>query len=167
MAKTEISGDAIARAEKSLERHLAWVGRFDTRTSLIVGITIAMLGVIASLAPPLAKWTVVFWCSFLGTGALLAGCLIALYVGLFPKTTSPNSSLLYFGTICGLKPDEFRRRLRAQSDIEYFEDLADQCHVNAGILSRKFTCLKVALALLLVAAFPWAFTVFLAKHFGQ
>jgi len=142
-------------------------GRFDTRTSLIVGITVAMLGVIASLSPALAKWTPLFWISFLLSAGLLAGCLIALYFGLFPKTASPNTSLVYFGTIGNMKVDEFRRRLRTQTDAEYHDDLAEQCHVNAGILARKFWCLKIALALLLLAALPWTLTVFLSKHIGQ
>lgn len=167
MAKPEPSEEAISRAEKSLERHLQWVGRFDTRTSLIVGIAVAMLGITATIAPPLAKWTWLFGLAFVGTSAALGGCLLALYFGLFPKTASPNSSLLYFGTIGTLKVDEFRRQLRNQSATEYLDDLAEQCHVNAVILVRKFRCLKVALALLLLAAFPWALTVFLAKHIGH
>lgn len=167
MTKPEVPEEAIARAEKLLERLLQWVGRFDTRTSVIVGFAVAMLGVIATVSPALAKWTFWFWISFVATAALLAGCLIALYFGLFPRTASPNSSLLYFGTIADLKGDEFRRRIRAQSDSDYLDDLADQAHINAQILQRKFTCLKVALVLIMLAAFPWAITVYLAKHIGQ
>lgn len=167
MAKSDVPEEAIEKAEKLLERLLQWVGRFDTRTSVIVGIAVAMLGVIATVSPALAKWTFWFWVFFLATAGLLAGCLVALYFGLFPRTNSPNSSLLYFGTIADLKADEFQRRLRAQSNSEYLDDLADQAHRNAQILQRKFTCLKIALALILLAAFPWAITVYLAKHIGQ
>jgi hypothetical protein len=167
MAKADPNNDDIVRAEKSLDRHLQWIGRFDTRTSLVTGIAIAMLGVLATVSPPFAKWTTFLWVAVSISLACLAGSLASLFVALFPRTAAPNASLHFFGSIADMKADEFRNQFRVQTPVAYFEDLAEQCHVNARILARKFTWLKVALALLLLAAMPWALAVFLSKQIGQ
>lgn len=157
----------IARAEKSLDRHLQWIGRFDTRTSLITGIAVAMLGVLATVSPPFAKWTPALTTAASACLVCLAGSLVSLFFALFPRTASPNASLHYFGSVATMKADEFRNKFRGQSVAHYFDDLVEQCQVNASILARKFFYLKVALALLLLGALPWALAIFLSKHISQ
>jgi hypothetical protein len=150
-------------AEKNLKKHLDWISRYDVRSSIIVGICVAMLGVIANVAPAVTKWTLLFEVLFSISGVLLLSCLVSIWISQFPRTRSPNASLLFFGTIAPMKSDEYLRRFRTMTQQEYLEDLLRQTHANAEILRRKFNALKSALVFLLFSIVPWATTVFCAK----
>jgi len=50
-------------AENNLEWLLDWIGRFDNKSSVILGLNIGMLGVLASFAPPLHLLTPVMTAS--------------------------------------------------------------------------------------------------------
>lgn len=147
------------RAEQNLQRQLDWIGRYDARSAAVLGIAVAMLGFLATEAPPPAKWDHI---CFLGTFAAvipIAFSLVAIYLGQFPRTGSPNASLVYFGTIAGLKADEFFKRFCDRTDEEHLADLCQQAHHNSTLIDKKFKALKAGLIALLVAVLPWTFTI--------
>ena len=82
---------------------------------------------------------------------------------LFPRTPSPNPSLLFFGTISKLALEDYQRRFLSMSDAAYLDDLLKQSHTVAGLLKKKFQALQMALWLLALAILPWAVTIYLSK----
>ncbi len=153
----------IGRAESNLQRQLDWIGRYDARISFVTGICIGMIGLLVGIVPAPDKWTTVLCISFFATIGLLIVSLVYVYLGQYPKTDSPNQSLLFFGTIAKLKHDEFNKNFKAASDDDYLEDLLSQCHINAQILSKKFYVFKRALILMLIAVVPWAIAIYIVK----
>lgn len=155
----------IEVAEKNLQRKLDWISKHDTRTAFTASIVIAMLGVLASTFTVVKCWDI--YLSIAGglTLSLLFTSLILIYMSQFPKTTSANSSLIFFGTIAELKVDEFKNKFKAATDDEYLDDLLSQTHINAEILSNKFYYLKRSLVLILIAVIPWLFTIYFSKVF--
>ena len=154
---------SIERAEANLQRQLEWVGRHDARSSFVTGISIAMLGYLATVTPAMDRWTVWLVASFLTAVALLLASLVCIYLGQYPKTKSQNASLLFFDTISGLHFDEYRRRFIGMTDEAYLEDLLSQSHTNAGILRTKFRALKGTLIFILLSVPPWAIATYLSK----
>ena len=153
----------IPEAEINLQRKLEWLNRFDSRVAFAAGSIITMLGVLANASASIAEWNWYLYLILGATGALLFASLILVYMTQYPKTTSQNSSLIYFGTIATLKFDEFRKRTKERSSEEYLDDLLCQIHINAQILGKKFSNLKTALILLGIAIVPWLTSIFLSK----
>jgi hypothetical protein len=153
----------IARAESNLQRQLDWVARHDLRTAFVAGVGITMLGVVASID----------WNTVLANGFLLACFLLSLvllflslcfiFASQYPKTKSPNPSVLYFGTIANYHFDDFKSKFMNMSESEYLNDLLCQTHINAQIINGKLRYLKIALSLLLIAVLPWTITIFLSR----
>lgn len=153
----------ITQAELNLQRKLDWISRYDSRITFVAGISIAMLGVLINNVALLKD---LFWYEYVTFGlasGLLFTSLILVYQSQYPKTKSVNSSLIYFGTIAALKADEFKKRFKATTEEEYLDDLLSQTHINAEIISKKFTCLKRALVLILISVIPWLYTIYLSK----
>lgn len=153
----------VTRAETNLERQLEWVGRFDAKSSIVIGIVVGMMGFLATILPPVANWT----CPLKGTLAiavlLLAGSMVALFLGQLPNVKAPNTSLLFFGTIATMPLHTYVQKHKTTLDVEYLDDLLTQIHVNSQILSRKFATLKWALILLLGSSVPWAFAIYASR----
>jgi hypothetical protein len=155
----------IAKAELNLQRKLDWVSKHDARTAFTTSVVIAMLGVLANASAAIKVWN---WYLYLFGGlslALLFTSLILICMSQFPKTTSINSSLIYFGTIADLKADDFKKKFMAATDEEYLDDLLSQTHKNAEIVDKKFYYLKATLILILMSVMPWLLTIYFSKIF--
>ncbi len=157
----------IDAAEKNLERLLEWNSRYDTRASLLLGITIAMMGALASSFYQVGDRT---WLIYLvaGISALaLIGSLFVLYQGFFPRTKAPNDSLVYFGTIAQIDSTAYIDSFSKLTPQSYLDDLLNQCHINARIVNTKFERLKWSLRLLAVCLLPWTCALYLLKISGD
>lgn len=159
-----IESATIQRAEENLRRQLDWVGRHDARAAFIAGVCITMLGVIANL-----NWNTVTssaWLYYFFTTSLLILLLSLLFICLsqFPKVKSPNSSLLFFGTIVCRSFKDFSKEFKELNDKAYLDDLLHQIYINAKILKQKFDYLKTSLVLLLAAVIPWLLTIYIFKQ---
>lgn len=154
--------DRIQAAERNLERLLEWVNRFDSKSSLVLGIDASMLGVVSGLAPPFRMWT--------GLAVTLAGLTITLlavglgfvFAGVFPRTKGPKS-LLYFGSVGKMPFSDYRQMFLEQTDRSYLNDLLEQCHRNSEILNHKFGALQWSYRAVLFAVIPWGATIFLFR----
>lgn len=154
----------LERAEKSLARMIEWIGRHDSRSAGLMGITVAMMGAMSAATPSFAQWTVTFCIVLAVTATGFGIVLFQLMRGQMPrmrKGTKP--SLTFFGTVAAMPQAEYRRRFVAMTEAEYLDDVLNQCYVNARILRSKFRCLKRALMALLLTAVPWACALSLAK----
>lgn len=153
----------IKQAEDNLQRKLDWVSRHDTRIAFVAGILIAMLGVLANAGASTTAWYWYIYAIFGISAGLLFTGLILIYFSQYPKTESQNSSLIFFGTIAGMKCDEFKKKFKNMTEEEYLNDLLSQIHINADILNKKFSYLKWSLVLLAVSIIPWLSAIYLSK----
>ena len=114
-----------------------------------------MLGLLAAAAPAYGHWTPVG--AVLGTIAtmMLLSTIFALTAAVFPRTSGPKLSLIFFGSVSARDIDTFRSEIAQLDDEGYVEDLIQQCHVNAQIAAIKYGWVKRASVLLYVALVPW------------
>ncbi|WP_243368952.1 Pycsar system effector family protein [Microvirga solisilvae] len=157
----------IDRAEKNLQRLLEWVGRHDARSATVFGVVAAMIGAAAALLPPPSDWVWQLWASAIATAGGFSFVLVKLFQAQFPRLSSPNKSLIYFGTISRLTLKDYHNQFLQMSEEDYLRDLIAQCHINSAILETKFNCLKAALMCLLLTLAPWTTTIYLAKEMAS
>jgi hypothetical protein len=154
-----MTAETIQRAERNLQRMLEWIGRHDARSAGTLGVTLAMMGALSASLPPLSRWPAHLLPVVLLTSAGSAFVLFHLLRSQFPRIHAHRPSICFFGTISRMEHDDYRRRFSTLDDEGYLNDLLSQCHVNASILTVKFTCLKRALIALLFTALPWALAI--------
>lgn len=152
--------EQLGAAEQRLDRLLDWVGRSDTKFSVVLGVDTAMLGFLATSAPagPVPVSVLIF---ALAAGALLVLSLIFVYRGTYPRTQGPGGSLVYFGSIAEKDSEEFKNKFLACDLQDHLNDVLEQIHRNSEILNGKFEKLQRAYECMLVAAIPWTVTLYL------
>lgn len=153
--------DKIELTNKVLDRQLAWIEAADSRTTLIVPLSTAMLAALAAIAPGPTEWSV-------SAGIFTSLAVLSLFLSLifcaftsFPRTDGPRGSLVYFGGIASKGTQSYVEELLSCDSNKFHRDLALQCHVNAEIATKKFSWIKRAMACLLVSIFPWTFAIYL------
>ncbi len=154
-------------AEKNLARLLDWVGRVDNKSAVLLGIDTAMLGVLATLMPPITRcnWAMVVSA---GLAVLLLGAGFAfIYWTNYPRTKGPSKSLLYFGAISKSTLNEYCSACLSRNANEHLNDLLEQCHRNAEIVDTKFRGLKFSFRSILAALIPWAIALYFFKVAGS
>lgn len=152
--------EQLEAAEKTLDRHLDWVGRSDTKFSVVLGVDTGMLGFLATSFPagPVSVSAIVFAAVSV---VLLAASLVFVYRGTYPRTQGPEGSLIYFRSIAGKDLNDFKERFRACVADDHLDDVLEQVHRNSEILAIKFVELQRAYRCLLLAVPSWATTLYL------
>jgi len=153
--------DKISTLEIILDRQLTWVGRADTRISLILPLATAMLGVLAALAPEPCKWNILPAILASISAILILLAIIFSALACFPRTAGPKSSNIFFNGIAGREPEQYKKIMSDVSEDDYFDDICRQCHRNAQIAKIKIEWIQKALASLLISVIPWIVTVYL------
>lgn len=151
------------RAEKSLSQMIDWIGRHDSRSAGLMGITVAMMGALSAATPAVKLWSGLFMVALALSATGFGIVLYQLMRGQIPRMRAGKPSLSFFGSVAGMPQDEFRERFINLTEEEYLEDVLNQCYVNARILRSKFRCLKRGLTALLITALPWTWAISLAK----
>jgi len=159
---TQPAVNQIDREEKNLARQLDWIGRHDTKASVVLGLATGMLGVLASMGPKPSTWTPVVVILTCLSILLLGASFVFVHLGNYPKTKGPQS-LIFFGTIASRSFDEYRKAAYLRSQEEYLQDLLMQSHVVACIVAKKFWALQWAYRMLFLALLPWAVCIYLFK----
>lgn len=162
-APTSFDPRAVERAEKSLQRMLEWIGRHDVRTAATLGITVAMVGALASATPAASRWTLPFGVALAAAGLGFLVTIGFLLRGILPRIVPAAPSPFFFGSIAGMDWSTYRRACLAMSDDDYLNDLLRQTHVNAVILRAKFKAFSRAVVALVLTALPWACAMALGK----
>lgn len=150
-------------AEKQLERLLEWIPILDTKFNIILGIELAMLGLLASFAPPFKVWE---WHTYILTVLtlfFLLKSLLSFYIANNPHLDGPSDSLIFFESVARLSKDLYRTMFYRQTQQEYLTDILTQCHINSLIISKKFQLLKVAYNNLLLSALFWVILIVLFR----
>ena len=152
--------EQLEAAERRLDRLLDWVGRSDTKFSVVLGVDAGMLGFLATSAPPGAVPATTIIVAALAA-ALLVASLIFIYRGTYPRTKGPGGSLVHFGSVAGEDLEDFKARFRSCDARGHLDDVLGQMHRNAEILDRKFAELRRAYRCLLAAVVPWGISLYL------
>ena len=161
------TGERVRFLETNLGRQLSWIRAADSRSALAFALNTGMLGFLAAVSPKQATaWGVVpaIFASFAAAFALAS--LVCLTFASFPRVEGPRGSLVFFGGIAQRTAEQFKEAVIALSDASYVDDLANQCHRNAEIASRKFSWVKRAFVCLYLAVLPWGFAIFLLYNVG-
>lgn len=151
---------SVLRAEKELARLLEWGRAAESRLTLVLSLSTAMLGALAMLAPPASKWTVVEGIASSFAALLLLLSIMFAALASFPRTTGPKGSLIYFGGITTRNLNQYEAAVKSLTLEEYFDDLIRQCHRNAQIAERKYTWVQRSMVCLFLAALPWGLSLF-------
>ena len=149
------SGDRLSAANRQLDLILSFFPRVDGKLSVVLGLDVAMLGVISTRAPDIATLTAWMWAATLAFLCLCVGSLIFLYRGSFPQLNGGSSSLVYFREIAKRREVDFVGGFEAMSADELASDILCQAWRNAAILSQKFDALKISYRLMALSALPW------------
>jgi hypothetical protein len=152
--------DPTRALEQNLERQLDAIRASDAKITLLVPTTTAMAGVLAAL--------------FRGSG--VEG-LPALYVAistlpvlttyffmamaLIPRVRKDSGrSILFFGDVSARTLADFRSDVAGLSSAAYLDDLAEQCHVTAGIARSKYRHVRNAYLAFFTALPFWALAIY-------
>lgn len=145
----------IDRLEKSLQRMLDWNKAIDTKTQIVLGLNIAMLGGLVALSPEPDEFTTGALCGLAIGGFFPFLSCIQCIRGFFPQTKGPGDSLIYFGAIAKRTLDGFRKALANETDEAYVADLEEQVYRNAQISTSKYTLVKNAILFQAIGIIPW------------
>lgn len=150
----EVDNEAL---ERNLERQLGWVRSAETRLNLILPLGTLLFGGIAAkidqvshTCPPL------FWSAWLSI-FLIALSIVFAAVSIFPRTTGPSESNVFFGTISRISVDDFSERVNGASSADYRADLLRQIHRNSEIATVRFQWMKYSMWSLLLSFPFWGF----------
>ena len=144
-----------------LNRVLGFFSRVDTVSSIVLGIDIGMLAILATNAPPTRAFSWYTLTAAVVPVLLLAKSLLHIYQGSFPRLAGGWISLIYFREIAVRKEDEFIREFTTQSEDAHIKDLLSQVWRNSEILTEKFNHLKSAFVWLGWALIPWLICLYL------
>ena len=152
--------EKIDLLEKKLSRLLGWIQAVESRMTLILPLSTAMLSVLAILSPKPSEWSVCagifaafavfFLISSIGCAALAS----------FPRTNGPKGSLIYFGGITARDINQLKNDISALDETGYMDDLISQCHVNAKIATEKYAWIQRSLACLFLSSVPWFIAIY-------
>lgn len=149
----------ISRLESTLQLQLQWIEAAESRITIILPLSVAMLGSLAFL----------FSGAAVSTSAIVFGFIAALMLTLsvifagsafFPRIDSPNDSAIFFGTIASKKLSDYRTSTLGMSQNDYIEDLVHQIHINASIASTKYKRFRHSIFSLAVAFIPWCVALY-------
>lgn len=152
------------KLETILNRQLSWIVAADSRLSLLLPLSTAMLGSLAAYAPRPSDWNLS--CGISAAFAIFFLCLgiVCCAFAFFPRTSGTKGSIIYFEGINSRNLDQYQAHLASCKMEDYNSDLVQQCYINASIASAKFAWVKRGMASLFTSAIPWAFTIY--QFFG-
>lgn len=143
-----------------LDKQLNWIAAADSRLSLVLSLSTAMLGAIAVFATGPSSWTLL--AGIPGAFAIFFLCLSIIFCACasFPRTSATKDSLIFFNGITSRDLTQFKASVKSAQKSDLLDDLLQQCHINATIASIKFSWVKRGIASMLVAMLPWAFAMY-------
>ena len=153
--------DRIRVMEITMERLLKTNNGADTKVATLVGMNTTMLAVLAALVT--RQEIVSMWLVGLAVLAALGLLLGLLFLSLssLPRTSRPARSIVFFGAISAVTHETFADRVKEITDVEYLEDLIDQCHRTSAIATQKFGWIRRAQMAWYGSILPWLLTVYM------
>ncbi len=120
----------VSRTETELARLLDWVRAAESRLSMVLPLSTAMLGALAVLAPVASKWTIVAGIAAAFAAFFMVLSIVFAAIASFPRTTGPKGSLIHFGGIVTRDLAEYESQIKSLTSESYLDDLIRQCHRN-------------------------------------
>lgn len=154
--KSNVNFESTAREQLNLV--LGFFPRVDSMIVVVLGIDLAMLGVLAAHLPrfpALSPWALLA----LVPVAPLSVSLVRLYRAAFPRLDGGAQSLVYFREVAARTEATFVHQFLHQKTGDYTRDVLGQIWRNSQILSLKYDSLKSAFVWLAWAVFPWAIAI--------
>lgn len=162
-----MANDALLKsARDQLTLVLSFFPRVDAKLSVVLGIDLAMLGVLASRLPDLATAEKSIPVAAAATAVLVGLSLWQLYQGSFPSLSGGNGSVVYFRAIAERTEAKFITEYCAQSEEQLAADVLGQVWRNSEILRRKFDHLVSAYRYMAVASVAWLVSLVLIHQNG-
>lgn len=146
--------ERIDFSRNQLDRVLAFFPRVDSKASIVLGVDVGMLAILAANAPPLRAfdWRVLW--AVVPVGLIMVS-IWHLYYGAFPRLEGERRSLTYFRSIAERTEASFIEEFIAQKEDALLKDLLGQIWGNSEILKMKYDHLKWAFLMLAISILPW------------
>jgi hypothetical protein len=138
-----------------LQHVLASFDRVDTKLSVVLGVNIALLGVLTTQMESLKEISILGWAAIGIYAVLSAFSCLFLYRGSFPQLHGGEGSLIYFAQIAKRAPATFATEFRGQTPEFLLEDVLEQLRNNAAIATAKYRYLCLAYRLMAWSLVPW------------
>ena len=154
MDETEV--DTLAREQ--LNFVMAFFARVDAKSSVLLGVDLAMLAFRATKTPRLGLWEARLLFAAIPL-LLLAASLCHLYRASFPQLDGGRESLIYFREIAARTEGKFIEAYKSQNRTAVLSDTLGQVWLNSQILTQKFDHLKTAFLFTAWSIVPWLITL--------
>lgn len=149
----------LQTAQWVIERQLAWIAAADAKVAVVIAVDTAMIAALATAfaaAKTPTPWAITL---SLMAGLFTVVAMACAAASLLPRTSGPQSSLLYFGTVAKSLPADYVEAFSKARVDELLKDWALQIHRNAEIAARKHLLVRRAVGWSFSAALPWVFAV--------
>jgi len=156
----------VKSARDQLALVLSFFPRADSKLSVVLGIDLAMLGVLATRLPEISSASNWLLGASAATTLLVGLSLWHLYEGSFPSLDGGNGSLVYFRAIAERTEAKFIAEYSAQSADALAADVLGQVWRNSEILRQKFASLVAAYRCMAAAVIFWVAALVLIHQNG-
>jgi hypothetical protein len=165
--QTPLSGaEKLAAAQHHLELVLGFFERVDSKMSVVLGVDLAMSGLLFTEFHSAQKVPPYGWLFIVVFSILIAASLLSLYRGSFPNLNGGHTSLVYFRELQKKPESDFLTAYRNLKGDSLADDYLGQVWRNAKILSLKFDRLKDAYVFMAWAIAPWAAALVTFNNIG-
>lgn len=147
--------DRVSAAWAQLNLVLSFFARIDTKLSVIVGINLGAIALLATRLPTMEELTPEVSVLCLIYLVPLAISFYHIWNGYFPDLKGGTNSLIYFGSVAKMTESSFREACVSRGLRDLEADILDQCWRNSKILTCKFHSLRLAYLFAVVAIIPW------------
>lgn len=146
----------LAVAEQQLDRVLGFFTRTESKTSALLAVDTALLGVLAvnSRYEDLAHWHLAL--PIVLTAIAIACSLFFLFRAMCPNLKGGMRSLVYFREIANLTEADYLKAIKECDKEIYTQQLQAQVWRNSEILKQKFDALFWAFVATALALPPWS-----------
>jgi hypothetical protein len=147
--------ETIAASESNYGLLMIRNERFETKTSTVITLSTAMIGVLGAIASGLEPSSLQkpsVWVALIAAVGPLIGVVLEVSRGTTPVLTpssrtnihQPKLSLIFFGTTALIPAANYHDQLVNRTRASYLADLAAQQHQVSTILAVKFSHLSKA-----------------------
>lgn len=138
-----------------LQHVLSFFDRVDTKLSVVLGVNVALLGLLTTQMETLKEVSILGWVAIGMYAVLSAFSFSFLYRGSFPHLEGGDGSLIYFAQIAKRAPATFAAEFKAQTPEFLLADVLEQLRNNAAIATAKYRYLCLAYRLMALSLIPW------------
>lgn len=153
----------LESAYRSLDRVIGWINNADTKALIFLTFDGVLAGVLAanagSITQALSKprpqvWQEVILTLLIVFGVVFIASIFTLLGTLFPRIREDPGAkgrLVFFGSIANMPQQDFIKEAKLLDAGSLEEALLEQIFVNSKIAAKKFTYLRLSIALAIVS----------------